>query len=373
MIRVLHLITTLQPGGAQTMLANLVSGTDPRSSIQHVVIGMLDGAVGDRIRRHGVPVHTLGMERGRVNAHALVRFLRLLRREKPSIVQTWLYHADLLGLLAIPVLRVPVVWNIRSAWHQGIKNAVPRLCARLSRLPAAIVVNSHAGQAVHRELGYRPRRWRLIGNGFDLDVFRPDDAARAALRAELGLTADTMLVGLIGRWDPHKDHATFLTAAARLPRQFSGVHFILAGEGLTSDNAALRTLISDLQLTKCVHLLGPRDDIPSVTAALDVASCTSVAEAFPNVVGEAMAAGVPCVATDVGDAATLVGDSALVVAARDPQALTAAWARLLSIDGEARRRLGMVARERIQANYSRHAVVQQYEKLYRDLLVGCER
>jgi len=371
-IRVLHLITTLQAGGAQTMLTNLVSHGDG-DALRHVVVDMLgdDDVNTDcaaRIRACGVPVHSLGMTRGRASAAAVGRFIRLLRSERPTLVQTWLYHADLLGLAAVPAARLPVVWNIRSAWHQGIKRLTPRVCALLSRMPAAVVVNSEAGRAVHEAIGYRPRRWCLIGNGFDLDVFKPDEQARASVRAELGLDSGTPLIGLIGRWDPHKDHQTFLAGAALVAARDPNVRFVLVGDGVSSDNPVLLRMLEDAGVAARVHLLGSRKDIARITAALDVAACTSIGEAFPNVVGEAMAAGVPCVATDVGDAAKLVGEMSMIVPPRDAPRLAAAWSNVLAMSLDERRKLGLEARARISERYSLAAIVQQYEALYQDLV-----
>lgn len=351
------------------MLANLVAGSGPDHSFEHTVVSMMSGAeVAERIRCNGVTVHTLGMRRGRASPRAALRFVSLLRRERPSILQTWLYHADLLGLLARPVLRIPVVWNIRSAWHQGIDGFAPRACARLSGLPAAVVVNSHAGQEIHSQRGYRPRRWRLIPNGFDLDVFKPDPQARVSLRSELGLDWDTPLIGMVGRWDPHKGHATFLAGAALLKKEYPSVHFVLVGEGLNGENDAVCELVRNAGLTECVHLLGKRTDIPRVTAAFDIASCTSIGEAFPNVVGEAMAAGVPCVATDVGDSALIVRDRNLIVPSANPPALAAAWAGVLALDSAARQAKGTEVRAKIADGYSLTKVIGQYESLYRELL-----
>jgi glycosyltransferase involved in cell wall biosynthesis len=369
MIRVLHLITTLQSGGAQAMLANLCRHARAPRRIEHVVVELTASRPQDLLRfeQSSLRLHSLGMVRGRISIGALGRFVRLLRRERPDLVQTWLYHADLLGLVARPVLRAPLVWNVRCSWHVGIDAPVPRLCARLSRLPTAVIVNSRAGQEVHCRLGYRPRRWCLIGNGFDLDAFKPDADARLRLRQELGIDSAAELIGIVGRWDANKDYQTFLSAAALLARTRRDAHFVLVGEGLVAENAQLQALIPrELPLGR-VHLLGWRGDVGGVTAGFDLAACTSVGEGFPNAVGEAMAAGVPCVTTDVGDAADLVADPELVVPPRSPEALAAAWMRLLALGPEALQVLGARARDRISRHYSIDAIVGQYETLYQEL------
>jgi len=368
MIRVLHLITTLESGGAQAMLTNLVTARSPGCSVAHTVIEMTaHDTCDERIRRAGVPVHTLGMTRGRASLAAVGRFMQLLRRERPTIVQTWLYHADLLGLVTLPVLRVPLVWNVRCSWHVNINGLAPRTCARLSKLPTAVIVNSQAGQAVHQRLGYRPRRWCLIGNGFDLNAFKPDAAAYSQVRAELGLSSGKLLIGIVGRWDPNKDYATFLAGAGILARRRDDVQFVMVGEGLVPTNEVLGELITRCELRGRVHLVGRRTDVKRLTAALDIAACTSVGEGFPNVVGEAMASGVPCVTTDVGDARQLVGDAALVVPSRDPEALAATWLQLLAMDPSALHSLGLAGRARIGQHYALSSVIKQYESLYEDL------
>src|SRR5262245_40061979 len=174
MLVVLHLITTLSTGGAQSMLRKLVTVSD-RTRFKHVVVSMLEDSTGmDAFMAEGIAVHCLGMRRGSFTPRAILRFLRLLKREAPQIVQTWLYHADLLGLATVIASRAQLVWNIRSSFHDGLFGLAPKTCAAFSRMPSAVVVNSESGRRLHEQFGYRPRRWQRIANGFDLDVLRPD-------------------------------------------------------------------------------------------------------------------------------------------------------------------------------------------------------
>jgi glycosyltransferase involved in cell wall biosynthesis len=378
MISVLHLISNLESGGAETMLNKLVAASDPER-FRHLVVSMLaGGSLAEGIRRAGVPVRTLGMTRGVPNAGAVVKLVKLLRRHRPDVLQTWMYHADLLGVIGAAVVRTPVVWNVRTAFHLNPRGGgrflsnsahhLTRWCARLSRLPAAVVVNSEAGRQLHDSIGYRPKRWVLIGNGFDLDVFRSDDDARESVRRELGLTSSIPLIGLVARFDPHKDHLTFMKAAGLVAAGHPSVHFVLIGSDVTPANAILSGWATEHGLDGRIHMLGQRSDVPRLTSALDVASCTSIGEAFPNVVGEAMACGVPCAVTDVGDAAAIVGDTGFVVPRGDAAALAGAWMRLLAMTAGERRAMGCAARQRVAERYGLASVVREYEKLYLSLM-----
>jgi glycosyltransferase involved in cell wall biosynthesis len=369
-IRVLHLISSLAAGGAQTMLANLLTQMD-RQRFQNQVVSLIEiGAVGAQLRATGFPVYSLGMRRGQPSPTGLLRFVRLLRQERPAILQTWLYHADLLGLIAGRLAGTPhTLWNLRAAYmdmrqYRRLSGWTLRACAMLSAWPSAAIVNSEAGRAFHAQLGYRPRRWVLIPNGFDTETLKPDAAARLEVRQELGLGPEAMLIGLVARFDPMKDHATFVRATDQLARKAPDVHFVLVGEGVTVDNPALSALIAQAQLVGRAHLLGRRSDIPWLTAALDIATCSSYGEGFPNAVGEAMACGVPCVVTDVGDAARIVGETGIVVPPKDPVALAEGWRKLIALGMDGRGQLGQAARLRIQQHYSLTGVVRQYEDLY---------
>src|SRR4051794_31106550 len=364
MITVVHLITGLDTGGAETMLANLLEGSD-RTRIRHVVLSLTDvGAVGRRIADLGVPVHALHMRPGFPDPRSVVRLLALLRRVRPDVIQTWMYHADLFGTVGAAMTDTPVVWNIRSSVDVAelgpVVALIARTLARLSRIPAVVISNSAAGQARHTQLGYRPKQWLVIPNGFDLERFAPDAEARRSVRAELGVGPDTVLIGLVARFDPLKDHATFLRAAGIQAQRSPETHFVLVGQGVTVSNDALWQTATAQGLQDRIHLLGQRSDIPRLTAALDIATCSSYGESFPNVIGEAMSCAVPCVVTDVGDAARLVGDTGQVVPPRDATSLADAWQRLLDLEADQRRKLGEAARERVAEHFSLTSVVRQY-------------
>ncbi len=372
MIKIMHIITDLSTGGAERMLDKLLCRMD-RSRFQNVVVSMTNlGTLGERIKSSGISVFTLGMRLGVPNPIGLGRLLRILRKERPHILQTWLYHADLLGLIAGKMARVStIIWNLRCSdmdmrYYSKLSSLVINLLAKLSSFPEAVLVNSEAGQKFHRDLGYKPRRWVHIPNGFDLDCFQPDSNARATFRNELGVSDDIILIGLVARYDPMKDHETFLQAACLLLKNYAGVHFVLVGSGVDDSNKDLSASIVTLGKAKCFHLLGERKDIPHIMAALDIAAITSLTEGFSNVVGEAMASGVPCVVTDVGDLAMIVGDTGCVVPPKDPEALASAWRELIDIGTEARYKLGISARCRIEENFSLSHIISKYEIVYEE-------
>lgn len=375
-MRILHLISSLGVGGAETMLLKLVQEQTRRGHAFHVVSLTGDGPIGEGLRAAGAETAFLGMTRGVPDPLALGRLLQAVRRWSPDLLQSWMYHADLMGGLVGRVARVPVVWGIRGTGLDAVKTKrttllARRLCAGLSGiLPRVIVSCSHAAVEEHVAVGYRRDRIRVIPNGFELAKFRPDGTARAAVRAELGLAPGQPLVGLMARFDPLKDYATFAAAVARLVRTRPDAAFLACGDGVTPENELLSSLLREAGAEGRVRLLGRRNDMPHIAAALDVATLSSCGEGFPNVIGEAMACGVPAVVTDVGDSRWLVGDTGRTVPPRDPEALAAGWAELLALDEPARRDLGRRARERVEREFDIRQVSLRFEELYREMVPG---
>ncbi len=376
-LRLAHVATGLGVGGAEMTLLNLLTRLDRRRFECEVFSLSAEAPLAERIRALGVPVHLLDMKPGAPDPRGYLRLVAHLRRFRPALVQTWMYHADFLGGLAAPLAgRPPVVWGVHLTVGEmsGLKPAtrlIIRLNARLSRrLPRAIVCCAEAARRTHAAIGYAAARMTVIPNGIDLGRFRPDPAARARLRAELGLPAETLLIGMAARFDPHKDHRNFLRAAALLRRRRPEVRFVLWGRDVAPDNPGLAAWVREEGLEGVVHLLGLRADAPSLTAALDLATLSSWGEAFPLVLGEAMACGVPCVSTDVGDAALLLGETGRVVPPRHPQALAEAWEALLALPPSARQALGRAARQRVEDHYSLEKMAAAYARLYEDIIEG---
>lgn len=373
-MKVTHVITGLGVGGAEVMLLRLLSRTD-RDQFQPTVISLTDhGVLGEQIESLGIPVYGLGMRPNRPDPRALGHLVRQLRRDQPDLVQTWLYHADLLGGLAAQVAgRVPIAWgvhntNLAPAINKRGTLLVSQLCARLSAwLPTAIVYCSEATKQAHLAIGYRPEKSVVIPNGFDLDLFRPNAAARVEVRHELGLPIDVPLIGLVARYHPAKGHRTFVEAARLLAACRSDVHFVLVGDGVDWENHELAGWIDATGPRDRFHLLGRRRDAPRLQASFDLGTSSSAGESLSLVVGEAMACAVPCVVTDVGGSAYLVGDTGRVVPPGDAAALAAGWHDLLALDPAARADLGRRARQRIADHFGLPQIVRHYEQLYERL------
>lgn len=367
---VVHIITELGSGGAERMLTRVVLAAHQRASCRQVVVSLMnEGIYGATLRDAGVELHCLRMRRGVPSLPALLTLVRVLRRHKPDVIMTWLYHADLLGLLASLLAGLGarrVVWNLRcsdfdSAVSAGSTRLVIRALTRLSALPAAVAANSWSGRRHHAMIGYRPQRWVILPNGFDPGEWRPDASDRRGVRRELGLAEHSTAIGMVARADPQKDHATFFAAAERLCADDRDLWFILIGRG-TED------LTVPAALAGRMKVLGERQDIQRLLRGLDVfVLCSAYSEGFPNVIGEAMATGLPCVVTDVGDSRHVVGDSGLVVPRRDSDALAQALNTVIIEPIAKRCERGRRARERIERHYQQDAMVAGYVDLWRSM------
>lgn len=374
-LKCVFVISNLSIGGAETSLLRLLERIDPAIVSPHVISLTSIGEIGPKIAALGVPVEALGMRRGVPNLRLFFRLVRRVRQIKPDLVHTWMYHADLLGGLAAKMAYTPaIVWGVRSSdFVRADTSFLTRLilawCSRFSAwLPDLIVYNSEKGKEVHNGYGYKGNRCVVIPNGVDLEKFKPSEQARRDVRLELQVPLDTPLIGLIGRFDPLKNLEGFIEAASLVHREMPRVHFVMVGRSIDWSNRPLIELIEGWGLSSVFHLLGRREDIPRITASLDVTSLTSWSEAFPNVLLEAMASGVPCVSTDVGDARLILGDAGFIVPAGDMKAFAEQCTMLLRLSERERMFVGTRGRARAAEQFDLGVIVKRYETIYRDVV-----
>ena len=371
-MRCLHVISGLARAGAETALHKLVAALRG-SGVESTVVSLSSGgALEADIRALGVPVESLGMARGTPpSPGALYRLAAAVRRFQPDVVHGWMYHGNLAATAAVAVARssAPVVWSIHSSLtdigaEKRSTALVVRLGALVSSRAARIVYVSGLSAGQHEAAGYASDRRVVIPIGFDTARFAPSPGARQALRAALGLPDGAVTIGHVARYHPLKDHENLLRAAAILAARRSEPRFILVGSGVDAANPELVRLTAAQPLMDRVLMLGERENVTGLTAGFDIATLASRAEAFPNVIGEAMACGVPVVTTDVGDAAAIVGETGRIVPPRDSAALAHAWDEMLEIGPDGRERLGRAARQRILDHFSMSSVARRYEQLY---------
>ena len=375
-MRIAHVITGLGAGGTPVMLHKVLAAQRAMPDIESCVIGLIrEGSMAASIRELGVPVTSLGMMPSVPDPRALWQLARTLRDFRPDLIQSWLYHSDLMSSLVRPwVGKPPVVWNLRHATldpqHDGRSTLwTAKACAWLSRTsPTRILVNTVSGRRVHADYGYDDSKMQIVPNGFDLGRFCPSPAARTELRTSLGLASNTLLVGLVARFSDLKGQALFIQAMAQVAVRLPEVHFILCGTNITPTN---QTLSEWVRLSGCegrFHLLGERLDVERIHAALDVEVSASVSEAFSNSIGEALCCGVPCVVTDVGDSAWLVDDAGWVVPSQEAPAMANACLQILTASESRRTELSQLARQRMSQHFDIAVIARQYRDIWQEVL-----
>ena len=377
-MKILHCITGLDVGGAETMLYRLATRMDVVRYQSRVVSLVEPGPIGGKLARAGIHVDSLGMKRGEPSLSGLARLVGIIRSWRPDVVQTWLYHADLMGLvatrLAFPLGGGPrVAWNIRCSYmaleeYRRLTGMTLKACVALSRFPDVVLTNSEDARRFHTKLGYKPKRFEVIPNGFDTERFRPSSEARREVRRELGILLDAPIVGHVARFDVMKDHRTFINAMTKVAERMPESFFVLVGRDVEFDNSRLAAWIDEAGIDRArVRLLGERADMERIMAAMDIHVSSSMGESFPNAVGESMACGVPNVVTDVGDSARIVGDTGEIVAPGDASALGDAMNDLLQKRLENMIETTEYARNRVVKTFSLPRVVALFSKLYDEL------
>jgi len=374
-MRVVHIITGLNTGGAERALYNLLQGGMVDRFNCSVVSLMDEGTMVPQIEALGVPVTSLGMRRGVPSLSILNELRRVMQKQQPDLIQGWMYHGNLAAWLArfFSQNKPAILWNVRhSIYDLAKEKLMTRQIIRANRLfssvPDSILYNSHVSRIQHEKFGFSSQNGQVIPNGINIRTCHPSKNARAKVRSELTIPEDALVVGHVARLHPMKDHPLFLGAAVKLADHFPTLHFLLCGRGVSFSNKRLRQLVPS-HLSNRFHLLDERPDIPGLMSAMDIlSSSSSYGEGFPNVLGEAMACGVPCVATDVGDSAVIVSDYGVIVPPCDEMSLIVGIERLLLLSADERSKLGSHARNHILENFALESIVKQYIALYENLI-----
>lgn len=370
-MHITHIISCLGEGGAQAMLHRLCAGAREH---RHSVISLSGlGKYGPLLAESGAKVFSVGAKGIQDSPNTVAKISEYLNALHPDVVQTWMYHADLLGGVVARGMGVkPVVWCIRNGTlsHRYSKAGTilaARVCALLSHvIPNRIIVCAQSAAEVHSRIGYSKRRMRIIPNGYDCQYYERKQIGRSEFLSSLGLAEDLPLIGTVGRFDKQKDHANLIKALSLLQKKAVKFGCLLVGTNIQESNKALLKLLAESEVSHSVRLLGSREDIPFIMSCLDLhILSSSFGEAFPNVVAEAMACGTPCVSTDVGDASLVIGDTGWVVPTQNPvllsAAIEAAVSQIRKPQWDAR---CAAARQRICKEFSIEKTVKAYNDVW---------
>lgn len=369
---ILHVITSLENGGAEALLLTLIKAD---TSNDHAVVCLhREGFYGPVLREMGVDVRIMGMPRGKITLGGLRILFRAIRELDPEIIQGWMFHANLLAGVAARLLgKNRVVWGLHNTAMVGSgvswsTNLVNRLCAVLSKfVPRHVVHSSRSGASEHVELGYAKNKMSVIPGGYNLDKFKPDSTARSEHRGRLAAKDTDVVIGLFARWHPQKDHDNLIHAIAKLPaNQRSKTVVALMGNDISETNTELMDCLNKHSVLDNFRLVGPVANAPDYMNALDMHVLPSAyGESFPNVVNESMACGIPCIVTDVADSSVIVGDVGIVVPPREPQMLADAISLYMNEMGsDAWSQRKKSSRQRIIENFSVDSLVRQYNEVW---------
>ena len=371
-LTIVHVIPSLRVGGAETMLSNIL---DRNVGNNHVVICFITmGSIGERLQDKGFQIHVLGVKGIFSFPGAFIRLVKAIKKYNPDIVQTWMYHSNLIGGLAARLSgNKNVVWGIRTTDAIGVKSSKVSKFIRLLNawashwLPSNIICVAEAARESHIKAGYSPLKISIIPNGFDIERLRIDPIVRENYRISNGVESSDLVLGSLGRFHVEKDHHTFIIACDILLREYKQLRILLVGRGLDKNNLQLLEWINATGSPDRFILMGETADVVPCLSAMDIFCLHSRNEGFPNVLGEAMAMGLPCVATNVGDSSVLMGESDFLVDKEDPEALANGIMRMIEVGQSNRLQLGKKGARRIKSEFPIDHVVKMFDNLYLSL------
>ena len=376
-IKICHVIIQLTPpGGAERMLMQLLLSRPDSVQNKMVVVLTEAGLWGEQLRAAGVAVHELKMKSALDFPRSYFQIKKIIRGFKPDIVQTWMYHSDFLGGLAAYSCGIKnIIWGIHRtslSWSDSKSTLlIMKLCALMSRwLPSKIIPVAEAGKKEHIAAGYDASKMEVIPNGFDFSKLTATPSQREEFRKKCGFSDDDLVIGCLGRFHPVKGQDNFVKAAAIIlkNRPLAKIKFLMVGDECDSNNAQLMSWINEHKgLQDRMVLLGNRNDVPVCLSGMDIFCMPSKTECFPLCLGEAMAMGLPCVGTDVGDAGYLAGGTVLLAPPQNENALAQALLELISLPEEERKERGERSKARVLSEFAIEKVGETYDAVYREV------
>ncbi len=369
--KIVHIITGLNNGGAEAVLYRLCKYDRMN---EHIVISMMDnGKYGDLLKAENIEVHTLDMPIGKLTLSGIFKLYKLIRLKKPNVVQTWMYHANLIGGIIAKIARVKkIIWGIHHSSLDKKANKrstilIAKFSAKLSRfIPSDIVYCAEKSYQVHSDIGYKCKSMQVVANGYELDKFYPNKKNIENLTNNLNLNFTKNIIGFVARFDELKDHDN-LFQALKLLKQKVDFKCLLIGANMFETNNELIKLIRKYDLMENILLLGERSDIANLMNLLDIHILSSHSEAFPNVLCEAMACGTPCITTDVGDAGFIVKSTGWIVPIRNPIELSNGILSAINEKNENSEKFSkrqLQSRERIVNNFSMETMIEKYKNIW---------
>ncbi len=371
-MQVLHIITGLKRGGAETLLYRICQFD---KEYNHTVISLTGTQdYGKMLNQINVSVYALNFSSSKINFFSLFKLYKLIREIKPDVVQTWMSHADLIGGVIARFAGIKnIFWgvhhtNLIKGESKRATMMIVKLNALLSYLvPKKIIYCAEKSREIQELIGFKKTKGVVIQNGYDVNSFYQDNSLSESFRNELDISLDEFVIGHVGSYDPLKDQKTLIKSFAYLDQNSFNFTAVLVGMNLDNGNNALVRLLKENGLIERVHLLGIRKDILTVMNGIDLFMLSSISEAFPNVLNEAMACGTPCITTDVGDSGLIVGKTGWVVEPKDPKALANASIQALKekqLNNESWVQRKDACRQRIVENFTFEKMIKKYKEVW---------
>lgn len=369
---IVHVITGLDQGGAEAVLYRFVRMACKNEDQVVISLGT-EGYYGPMLRELGIEVHTIEMSGSAMSLKKAGTVIRIIKNAKPRAVITWMYHANLFGGRLARMAGVKkIIWGIHNTnLDRKSISLRTRIIAKLGAfashwLPDVIVACSKVSSEAHIRFGYAEKKFIIIPNGCDIEEFSPDAGSRIRMREKLGFQNDEIVIGMIARWDPQKDHANLVEALKILKQKNVNYRTLLVGANIDRNNQELIGILQRTGTMDKVVLYGPVTNVNEIISSMDIHVLSSKGEAFPNVILESMSCGVPCVVTNVGDTSLIVGDTGITVPPSDSTALANGMLEMISqLNTNGRTWIAEKCRTRIRDNFSIEKMVSSYESLYK--------